>query len=654
LRRFFARLSHPLAALPIYIATVWLWHAPVPYEWALRSESSHYLEHACFFAAGLLFWFPVIRPAPSRPTWSTWLLVPFLILADVQNTILSALLTFADRPLYPYYTEVPVLAGLSAVRDQSVAGLIMWVPGSVAYLVPLFVIGVRLMFPVGARVPDARAGAIGASRARVQLPVLQLAILQPPTASNGFDILGIPVLGRFLKWQHARLALQLPLAIVAAVLIIDGLRGPQIAAVNLAGVLPWIHWRGLLILALLVVGNFFCMACPFTLPRRLAGRWLGRGKTWPRWLRTKWLAIALFALFLWAYESFSLWNSPLWTAWIAIGYFLGAFAVDGLFRAGTFCKYVCPIGQFNFVQSLVSPFEVKVRSPAVCASCRTHECIRGSDAIPGCQTRLFQPHKASNMDCTFCLDCVHACPHENVGVIAGLPGKELWRDSFRSGVGHFGRRPDLAALIVLLVFGGLANAAGMVGPVVELQDRLRLRMGGLPTWGVTTLFAAVSLVVVPAIAVGLVACVSRSCGQIAGSWIDVATRFSYALVPLGFGMWLSHYSFHFLTSWETVVPATQRAFQDLGWKFLGEPRYQCACCRPVGNWLLRLQILFLDGGLLLSLYTGYRISLTQASKTSRSLSAFAPWGILICLLFVAAVWIVFQPMQMRGTLPGAA
>ena len=65
---------------------------------------------------------------------------------------------------------------------------------------------------------------------------------------------------------------------------------------NLAGVLPWIHWRGLLILGLLVAGNVFCMACPFTLPRTLARRWFPAGRPWPRWLRSKWLAVGLIGL----------------------------------------------------------------------------------------------------------------------------------------------------------------------------------------------------------------------------------------------------------------------------------------------------------------------------------------------------------------------
>ena len=81
------------------------------------------------------------------------------------------------------------------------------------------------------------------------------------------------------------------------------------------------------------------------------------------------------------------------------------------------------------------------------------------------------------MDCTFCLDCIHACPHDNVGILAAPPGKDLWHDAHRSGIGRFGKRPDLAALIVVLVFGAFANAAGMVAPVVEWRDRLGVAAG---------------------------------------------------------------------------------------------------------------------------------------------------------------------------------
>ena len=112
---------------------------------------------------------------------------------------------------------------------------------------------------------------------------------------------------------------------------------------------------------MLAAGNVFCMACPFMVPRTLARRWLPQGRSWPRWLRSKWLAVLLLAIFLWAYEAFALWDSPWWTAWIVLAYFAAAFVIDGFFRGASFCKYVCPIGQFNFVQSLISPLEIQVR-----------------------------------------------------------------------------------------------------------------------------------------------------------------------------------------------------------------------------------------------------------------------------------------------------
>jgi ferredoxin len=405
---------------------------------------------------------------------------------------------------------------------------------------------------------------------------------------------------------------------------------------------------------LLAAGNFFCMACPFLVPRTLARRWLPTGRSWPRWLRSKWLAVVLLVLFLWAYEAFSLWDSPWWTAWLALGYFALAFVIDGFFRGAAFCKYLCPIGQFNFVQSLVSPLEVKVRDPAVCSTCRTKDCIRGRDGIPGCELHLFQPRKAGNMDCTFCLDCIHACPHDNLGMPARPPGSELWHNGGLRDVGRLRKRPDLAVLVVVVVFGAFVNAAGMVGPVLTWRDWLGSLLGQPSPLLVTSLLYLLGLLVLPLLAVSSVAVLSRRWGQLTSSCFEVATRYSYALVPLGFSMWLAHYSFHLVTSYDTLVPTIQRFALDLGWPDLGQPHWVASCCRPVADWLPRLEVLFLDLGLLLSLYTGYRLALAQSpsSRMSQALWTLAPWALLVTLLFVAGIWLVFQPMEMRGTIAG--
>ena len=86
---------------------------------------------------------------------------------------------------------------------------------------------------------------------------------------------------------------------------------------------------------------------------------------------------------------------------------------------------------------------------------------------------------------------------------------------------------------------------------------------------------------------------------------------------------------------------------------LGEPERGWACCRPVADWLPRLEILCLGLALLLSLYLGYRIALTQSEGESKAIKVFAPWAMLIVLLFAVGIWIVLQPMQMRGTMLAA-
>ncbi len=123
------------------------WHIPRAYEFALASENWHNCEHACFFFTNLMFWWPLIRPWPSRARQSRWMLIPYLLLADIVNTAVSAMLCFSGRLLYPSYGLVPRPFGLSALNDQVAAGAFMWVCGSAVYLIPAVVIVVQLLSP---------------------------------------------------------------------------------------------------------------------------------------------------------------------------------------------------------------------------------------------------------------------------------------------------------------------------------------------------------------------------------------------------------------------------------------------------------------------------------------------------------------------------
>lgn len=640
------RLFHPATTWCLFVFTLWFWHWPAMYELALRSSGWHQLEHATFLTSSVLFWWPVLRPYPTRYSWSPWILVPYLALAGVQGTVLSGVLTFSNRTLYAHYTTTPNLWGLSPLTDQSLAGAIMWVPTSILYLV-------TIVWIVGQLMTEGSANAVRRQPIRNVKPASPRNSV-PANDTAALDKIPLParreavLLSTLFKHRSLRLGLRCIILALTMVVVADGLRGPQVSSINLAGVLPWVHWRGLLVITLLLGGNFFCMACPFTALRGFTQRIFAPTRRWPRQLQNKWLALGALVVFFWAYEAFSLWDRPFWTAIIVLGFFGTAFAFQAIFVDAPFCKFVCPIGQFNFVQSLVSPTQVAVTEPSTCAGCKTKDCIAGNDRARGCQTSLFQPQKVGNMDCTFCFDCVEACPHDNVALVQVLPVADVITDQRRSGIGRYSERPDLAALIALLFFAALVNAAWMTAPVIDLEDAAvaGLGIGRLP---VMTVGMLLTLVVIPMAVLWSVAKVSIQAGNQPSSVFKNIALYAPALVPLGLGMWLSHYSFHLFTSGDTVLVATARGFSDLlGTDYSVAPAV-CNCCSPTMiSWLLPLELTFLDLGLCVSLVAAYRIAWREQDSQSAVYRAVAPWAVLMIFFFAFCVWVLLQPMQMRG------
>jgi len=151
-RRIAHVVAQPAVGWLSFAIAFWVWHAAPLYELALRSHAWHHVEHACFFATAMLFWWPVMLPWPARSPWPRWTMIPYLLLADLQNTILGAILTLSDRLVYPAYANVG-LGNASALDDQSIAGVIMWVPGSLVFLVAAAWLALEALRPVSRRPP---------------------------------------------------------------------------------------------------------------------------------------------------------------------------------------------------------------------------------------------------------------------------------------------------------------------------------------------------------------------------------------------------------------------------------------------------------------------------------------------------------------------
>jgi cytochrome c oxidase assembly factor CtaG len=146
---FVARMPKPGPVFCWLASTVTVigWHIPALLELGLHSEGWHAAEHACFFAAGLLFWWPVVRPWPSPASSHPWSVPLYLFLATLPCDALSAFLTFCNRVVYPHYLSVDRHFGISALADQEWAGSLMWVWVTFVYLVPAIVVTIRMLSP---------------------------------------------------------------------------------------------------------------------------------------------------------------------------------------------------------------------------------------------------------------------------------------------------------------------------------------------------------------------------------------------------------------------------------------------------------------------------------------------------------------------------
>ncbi|HVW10052.1 MAG TPA: cytochrome c oxidase assembly protein [Bryobacteraceae bacterium] len=124
-------VSRPLPAWLLHAAALWLWHAPALFQAATKNSAIHALQHISFLGSALLFWWSLFY-ARKRTAYGESFLYVFT--TAVHSSILGALLTFSTPPWYPIYRITAPQQGLTALQDQQIGGLIMWVPAGIVYL----------------------------------------------------------------------------------------------------------------------------------------------------------------------------------------------------------------------------------------------------------------------------------------------------------------------------------------------------------------------------------------------------------------------------------------------------------------------------------------------------------------------------------------
>jgi putative membrane protein len=133
-------ISFPVVTWILFAAVNWGWHFSTLYDQALENELLHYVQHATFLAAALLFWWPItgVDPSPWRLPYPVRLF--YLFLALPQNSFLGVALLSAGTVLYPHYVTNGRAWGPTPLDDQQLGGVLMWVAGDIAFLIAMAVV----------------------------------------------------------------------------------------------------------------------------------------------------------------------------------------------------------------------------------------------------------------------------------------------------------------------------------------------------------------------------------------------------------------------------------------------------------------------------------------------------------------------------------
>ncbi len=174
LRNVVHTLTNPVLAWTLFVATFWVWHTPGLYEAALRSNVVHGLEHLTFLATSLLFWWTLLQPVGHRRL-GRGAAILYLFAASLQGGALGALITFSPTPWYGAYARTTEALGRSALGDQQLAGLLMWLP-----LGTLFTVLAGIFFLLWLRDVEARMQV----RQHAFAPRAQPQVAQPQTVQE--------------------------------------------------------------------------------------------------------------------------------------------------------------------------------------------------------------------------------------------------------------------------------------------------------------------------------------------------------------------------------------------------------------------------------------------------------------------------------------
>ncbi|MBI5960044.1 MAG: 4Fe-4S binding protein, partial [Chloroflexi bacterium] len=348
----------------------------------------------------------------------------------------------------------------------------------------------------------------------------------------------LPLLKTILKSRAFQPVFMLITLFVFVLAILTGLVGTPAGSRNFNIIFVWIVWWALLIIVMVpFFGRLWCAICPIPAPgewlqrrsivQRRAGKLFTLNRRWPRRLKNMWLqnfgflGVAMFSTIILTRPSVS--------AWVLFSFLLVGVVLSAVYKNRIFCRYVCPVGGFIGLYSMLSPVELRVEDQGICASHTTKDCITGNENGYGCPWMVFPGNLTRNTYCGLCVECLKTCPKNNIVINLRPFGSDLMVAKER--------RLDEAYKAFIMLGCALLYSVVLLGPWGWLKNWAN--MDTLPHWAIYAAgFVTINLLALPGL-FGLVTFLSQKLSGQAVPLRRLFVDYAYTLVPLGLSGWIA-------------------------------------------------------------------------------------------------------------------
>lgn len=454
--------------------------------------------------------------------------------------------------------------------------------------------------------------------------------------TSRFDLLDrVPNLKLVLKSRLFQPVLQLITLFVFTLAILAGLFGTSAGSRNFGIVFVWIVWWALLITILVpFLGRAWCTICPIPAPgewlqrrgiiQRTPGRLRTQRRRWPRRLKNMWLQN--FGFLGVATFSAIILTRPQISAWVLLGFMMAAVILSVIYDNRVFCRYVCPVGGFIGLYSMMSPLELRVRD---CKTCRDHtakDCVVGNANGYGCPWLVYPGKLARNTYCGLCFECLKTCPKDNITLSLRPFGSDLL-------VGKE-RRLDEAYKAFIMLGCALAYSVVLLGPWGWIKNWANIET--IFHWGLYAIgLWMFTLVLLPGL-FWLASALARRLANQQSSQGTLFISYAYTLVPLGLAAWIAFSLGFVLTNGSYALAVISDPF-GWGWNLFGTADIPWT---PLGASLAGwLQTGVLIVGLLLAIQIAFRIARQHSSQHRQAFVAMLPIASFLAMMTFTFLWL---------------